>query len=59
MSWGHMTDKQMAYDIRSRVEELNLIVQEASARDIVVSYEISTPSNVDYPFLDVTTTQRI
>lgn len=61
-AYAHLSDAEIAKEIRERVAELNDLTREAAGRDIVITYEhrnayyITDASN---PKLIVTTTQRI
>lgn len=64
MSWAHMTDKELAEDIRSRVAELNEMAAEAATRDIIADFEVfnaytQVADNAPHKVLSVTTSQRI
>lgn len=58
-NWEHLTDTELAKDIRERISEINMIVSEACSRDIIVEYRIHASSLDNNPVLGVTTSQRI
>lgn len=63
-SWGHLTDAELAKEIRERVAEMNELVTEAHGRDIIAAFEVlnTYPQRADtssQQVLTVTTSQRI
>lgn len=56
--WDHLSDTEIAKEIRERVFELNEIVKAATARDICITYKITHEEEFNQ-MLEATTTQRI
>ena len=64
MSWSHMTDKEFAADIRSRVVEFNDMLAEAHQRDMIVGFRVVRENSRDngykeHPNIQATTSVRI
>lgn len=64
MSWAHMTDKEFATDIRSRMAEFNDMLVEAHSRDMVIGFrwlrELSRENDYKpHATIQITTSVRV